>query len=58
MAQFGELLGGPKLRKETTEDAETGERFGHGPLDLESGVISVHPTPALAQRSERSDEDG
>lgn len=52
MAQFGELLGGPKLRKETTEDAETGERFGHGPLDLESGVVSIHPKPA-----EPSDDD-
>jgi len=53
MAQFGELFGGAKLRKETQEDAGTGERFGHGPLDLEAGVIPVHPT----KQPDASDED-
>ncbi|TCO44251.1 hypothetical protein [Actinocrispum wychmicini] len=54
MAQFGELLGGPKLRKETEEEAGTGERFEHGPLDLDSGVIPIRPRPA----PHRPDEDG
>jgi hypothetical protein len=43
MGQFGELFGGAKLRKESQEDAEAGERFEHGPLDLESGVIPIRP---------------
>ena len=43
MGQFGELFGAPKLRKESAEDEGTGERFEHGPLDLESGVIAVRP---------------
>ncbi|GAB3885671.1 hypothetical protein ACFQ1S_16660 [Kibdelosporangium lantanae] len=46
MAQFGELFGGAKLRKESQEDAGTGERFGYGPLDLEAGVIPVRPKPS------------
>ena len=43
MAQFGELFGGAKLRKESEEDSGTGERFEHGPLDLASGVIPIRP---------------
>ncbi|MBP2326272.1 hypothetical protein JOF56_006657 [Kibdelosporangium banguiense] len=43
MGQFGELFGPGKLRKESAEDEGTGERFEHGPLDLESGVIAVRP---------------
>jgi hypothetical protein len=52
MGQFGELFGGAaKLRKESEEDAGTGERFEAGPLDLESGVIPVRP------RAEKPDSD-
>ena len=43
MGQFGELFGPGKLRKESAEDEGTGERFEHGPLDLEAGVIAVRP---------------
>lgn len=56
MAQFGELFGGAKLRKETQEDAGTGERFGYGPLDLEAGVIPVRPAPHPVP-PESTDED-
>jgi hypothetical protein len=43
MGQFGELFGPGKLRKESAEDEGTGERFEHGPLDLDNGVIAVRP---------------
>jgi hypothetical protein len=43
MGQFGELFGGAKLRKESSDEDGTGERFEPGPLDLESGVIPVRP---------------
>jgi hypothetical protein len=55
MAQFGELFGGAKLRKETEEDAGTGERFGYGPLDLEVGVIPVSPRPRSAEQPDEEE---
>ncbi|MBE1469713.1 hypothetical protein [Kibdelosporangium phytohabitans] len=45
MAQFGELFGAPKMRKESSDDQGDGERFEHGPLDLDSGVVRIRPLP-------------
>jgi hypothetical protein len=43
MGQLGELFPGAKLRRDTPEDAGTGQRFEPGPLDLDSGVIRLRP---------------
>lgn len=45
MGQFGELLHGGRLRKESDEDAGTGESFEIGSLDLDRGVIRLNPRP-------------
>ncbi|GLZ43771.1 hypothetical protein [Actinokineospora sp. NBRC 105648] len=49
MATFGELVPGPKLRKESEDDSGSGEGFEpvSGPLDLDAGVIYLRkrPTP-------------
>ncbi|MBF6171200.1 hypothetical protein [Nocardia blacklockiae] len=50
MGQFGELLHGGKLRKESDDEAGTGEPFEAGSLDLDRGVIR------LAPRAETRDE--
>jgi hypothetical protein len=55
MAQFGELFGGAKLRKESEENADTGERFGYGPLDLEAGVIPVSPKTRSAEQPDEEE---
>ncbi|WP_168211275.1 hypothetical protein [Actinosynnema sp. ALI-1.44] len=52
MAQFGELFGAPKIRKESSDDQGDGERFEHGPLDLDSGVVRIRPVA----RREKSEE--
>jgi hypothetical protein len=46
MGQFGELFPGAKLRKESEDDAGTGEPFEIGSLDLDRGVIRLAPRPA------------
>ena len=53
MGQLGELFPGAQLRKDTPEDAGNAQKFDPGPLDLESGVIRLAPTPKPA----RDDED-
>ncbi|WP_185845472.1 hypothetical protein [Kibdelosporangium aridum] len=45
MAQFGELFGPGKLRKESSDDQGTGDRFEPGSLDLDAGVIRIRPLP-------------
>jgi hypothetical protein len=45
MGQLGELFPGAKLRRETTDEQGTGQRFEPGPLDLDSGVVRLRPTP-------------
>jgi hypothetical protein len=54
MAAFGELFGQGKLRKESSEDEGTGERFEAGPLNLESGVVRFAPK----RREPVDDTDG
>ncbi|MBB5912635.1 hypothetical protein BJY24_001502 [Nocardia transvalensis] len=51
MGQFGELLHGGKLRKESDDETGTGEPFEPGSLDLDRGVIRLSP------RSEARDEE-
>ena len=55
MGQLGELFPGAKLRKETPEDAGSGQRFDPGPLDLEGGVIRLAPKPT---EDDQPDESG
>ncbi|HKN96845.1 MAG TPA: hypothetical protein VJX10_07005 [Pseudonocardiaceae bacterium] len=55
MGQLGELFPGAKLRKETPEDAGSGQRFDPGPLDLEGGVIRLAPKPT---EDDEPDESG
>ncbi|MCX4095465.1 hypothetical protein [Nocardia sp. alder85J] len=44
MGQIGELFPGPKIRKESGEDAGTGDQpFEIESLDLDRGVIRVTP---------------
>ncbi|WP_153346154.1 hypothetical protein [Nocardia aurantia] len=46
MGQIGELFPGPKIRKESQEDAGTGDQpFEIESLDLDRGVIRVTPRP-------------
>ena len=48
MGQLGELFPGAKLRRETPDEAGSGQGFQPGPLDLDSGVIRLAPKPAPA----------
>ncbi|MET0237102.1 MAG: hypothetical protein ABW224_20805 [Kibdelosporangium sp.] len=57
MGQFGELFGPGKLRKESAEDEGTGERFEHGPLDLQSGLIAVRPRRQDKREPDEAAED-
>ncbi len=52
MATFGELVPGPKLGKESDDDAGTAQQLPPGPLDLESGVVVLRPRPARAPEAE------
>ncbi|BCK53320.1 hypothetical protein [Nocardia wallacei] len=45
MGQFGELLHGGRLRKESDDEAGTGEQFEIGSLDLDRGVVRLNPRP-------------
>jgi arginine utilization protein RocB len=50
MGQFGKLFESAKLRKETEEDAGSGQQwFERGPLDLEAGVVIPVRPPAKDQ---------
>ncbi|MFH5211320.1 hypothetical protein [Antrihabitans spumae] len=39
MGMYGEIFGSSKLRKESGEDAGTGEETEWGALDLDRGVV-------------------
>ncbi|WP_156959371.1 hypothetical protein [Nocardia sp. BMG51109] len=54
MGQFGELLHGGRLRKESDDDSGTGEPFERGSLDLDRGVIRLNPRGE--SREENRDE--
>lgn len=41
MGQLGEMFPGQKLRKETPDEAGSGQRFEPGPLDLDGGVVRL-----------------
>lgn len=56
MAQFGELFGPGKLRKESSDDQGDGERFERGPFDLDSGVVRIRPLPRKAPEQEKAAE--
>ncbi|WP_019930426.1 hypothetical protein [Nocardia sp. BMG111209] len=57
MGQIGELFPGPKIRKESQEDAGTGDQpFEIESLDLDRGVIRVTPRPA--PRAPEPDPEG
>jgi hypothetical protein len=56
MGQLGELFPGAKLRRETPEEAGTGQRFEPGPLDLDGGVIRLRP-PAAPPADPESDRE-
>jgi hypothetical protein len=43
MGQLGELFPGAKLRKESEDDAGSGEPFELGSLDLDRGVVRLRP---------------
>ncbi|SMC63776.1 hypothetical protein [Kibdelosporangium aridum] len=45
MAQFGELFGPGKLRKESSDDQGTGDLFDPRSVDLDAGVIRIRPMP-------------
>jgi hypothetical protein len=54
MGQIGELFPGPKIRKESQEDAGTGDQpFEIESLDLDRGVIRVTPRQAPRAPEER-----
>ncbi len=55
MGQFGELLHGGRLRKESDDEAGSGQSFEVGELDLDRGVIRLGPRPA-APRDDESEE--
>nr|WP_042188533.1 hypothetical protein [Kibdelosporangium sp. MJ126-NF4]CEL18304.1 hypothetical protein [Kibdelosporangium sp. MJ126-NF4]CTQ97789.1 hypothetical protein [Kibdelosporangium sp. MJ126-NF4] len=56
MAQFGELFGAPKLTKESSDDQGDGERFEHGPLDLDSGVVRIRPVARRPDKDTKPEE--
>ncbi|HEX3651056.1 MAG TPA: hypothetical protein VHV49_21740 [Pseudonocardiaceae bacterium] len=56
MGQLGELFPGAQLRKDTPEDAGSGQKFDPGPLDLDSGVIRLGP--ARQRKDDEADEEG
>lgn len=58
MGQLGEMFPGAKIRKDTPEDAGSGQGFEPGPLDLDAGVIRLRPKPApVAEPDPADDED-
>ncbi|MCE7004502.1 hypothetical protein LWC34_16910 [Kibdelosporangium philippinense] len=56
MAQFGELFGPGKLRKESSDDQGTGDPFEPGSLDLDAGVIRIRAVPKKPVTPEESEE--
>ncbi|WP_157124082.1 hypothetical protein [Nocardia mexicana] len=52
MGQFGELLHGGRLRKESDDEAGSGQSFEVGDLDLDRGVIRLNPRSEPAPRDE------
>lgn len=57
MGQLGEMFPGAKLRKDTPEEAGTGQRFEPGPLDLDGGVVRLAPPPKPQAGSEPDTTD-
>jgi hypothetical protein len=55
MGQLGELFPGAKLRRDTPEEAGSGQGFQPGPVDLESGVIRLTPRPAPVDEPDDDD---
>jgi hypothetical protein len=58
MGQLGDMFPGAKLRKDTPEEAGSGQRFEPGPLDLDGGIVQLRaPRPATpAEDDDRPDE--
>lgn len=56
MGQLGDLFPGAKLQREDTEDADSGQTFEPGPLDLDSGVIRLRPRPATSEPAKTTDQ--
>ncbi len=57
MGQLGELFPGAKLRRETPDEAGSGQRFEPGPLDLDGGVIRLAPQASRPEPSESAESD-
>jgi hypothetical protein len=57
MGQLGELFPGATLRKDTPEDAGSGQRFESGPLDLDSGVVRLTPKPSTPAPDDEQVDD-
>jgi hypothetical protein len=57
MGQLGELFPGAKLRRDTPEDAGSGQGFQPGPLDLDGGVIRLAPRSAPVEEPDEDESD-
>lgn len=57
MGQLGEMFPGAKLRRETPEEAGSGQSFQPGPLDLDGGVIRLAPRPAPVEEPDEDEAD-
>ena len=52
------MFPGAKLRRETPDEAGSGQSFELGPLDLDSGVVRLTPRPKPAPAADETGDDG